>query len=105
MKRERYHRSLFFTVYALHENNQKQLEQAGIKTKNISIMHEKIEISTLMTKIMSVTMEIKMHYPESYKNLTESPLFSNKQHSGLNEKDFEDYLNTIQSLLKKMTNF
>jgi hypothetical protein len=63
-----------------------------------------MEISTLLAKILSVTMEIKMHHPESYKTLTESPLFTNEQDSILTKKDFEDYLHTIQLLLNKITN-
>jgi hypothetical protein len=63
-----------------------------------------MEISTLLAKILSVTMEIKTHHPEYYKTLTESPLFTNGQDSILTKKDFEDYLHTIQLLLNKITN-
>lgn len=68
-------------------------------------MTQKAEIAQLTNKILTVTMEIKDHYPEVYLLLNESPILFPSDNKELNSNDFKEYLNTIESQLKKMTTF
>lgn len=61
---------------------------------------QKLEISTLMDKILIVTMKFKEDFPEVYKNLDEIPLLDSNNNTKLNSNDFKQYLNTITSQLE-----
>jgi hypothetical protein len=67
-------------------------------------MSHTTEMTRLVNEILAVTMKINKEFPQVYKHLIESPLFGHKKEKALNLIDFEEYLNTIQLLLEKMTN-
>jgi hypothetical protein len=67
-------------------------------------MSHTTEMTRLVNEILAVTMKINREFPEVYKHLIESPLFGHNKKNAPDLIDFEEYLNTIQSLLDKMTN-
>lgn len=50
----------------------------------------------ILRKILSITLEIKSHFPELYLVLDETPLIMSLGHKGINISDLEEYQNTLQ---------
>lgn len=57
------------------------------------------EIKNLLFEILTITMEIKEKFPELYILLGETPVSLSTHKKDIKSCDFEDYLNTIESLL------
>lgn len=69
------------------------------------IMNQNAELSKLTIKILDITMEIKDDFPEAYLLLDENPVSDPSNSKAPNDKDFEEYLDTIRLQLNIMTTF
>ena len=65
------------------------------KTHKITDLGQK----ELLNEIIEVTETIRETFVEFYELLSETPLFVNKQNSGINTADFEQYLESLKTQL------
>lgn len=62
-------------------------------------------IKALLQQILQVTTELETYYPELYQYLGETPItLPDDPHPKMDEKALQDYLNTLQEMLKLRLN-